>query len=454
VEKTVRIVGGGLAGAEAAYQLSRRGVAVELYEMRPQRMTEAHATGDFGELVCSNSLRSTSLTTPAGLLKEEMRRLDSVVIRIAESHRVPAGSALAVDRGPFARALTQMVETLPNVRILRQEASETPPGIVIVATGPLTSTALSQHLAALLGSEHLYFYDAISPIVTAESVDMTLAFRASRYEKGGDDYLNLPLTQGEYYAFVDALVTAERVPTHKFERFVPFEGCMPLEEMADRGKDTLAFGPMRAVGLTDPRSGKRPYAVVQLRQENRERSLYNLVGFQTKMTYAEQRRVFAMIPGLQKAEFVRLGSLHRNTFINSPRHLLPTLQWRQRCDLFFAGQMIGVEGYIESAAMGLLAGINAACLSAGKQPLVPPPGTMLGALLRYVTDPERKNFQPMNANFGLLPPLSEPLSGKAKKEKMACRAMADMAAWVGETEGVKSSRPSDPYPNPGAASVP
>jgi methylenetetrahydrofolate--tRNA-(uracil-5-)-methyltransferase len=447
VEKIVRIVGGGLAGAEAAYQLARRGVSVELYEMRPHRMTEAHATGNLGELVCSNSLRSSLLTAPAGVLKEEMRRLDSLVIRVAEGNRVPAGSALAVDRELFARALTQLVEALPKVRIVRQELREIPPGIVILATGPLTSTALSQHLATLLGSEHLYFYDAISPIVTAESVGMTVAFRASRYEKGDDDYLNLPLTREEYYHFVDALSIAERVPTHSFERFVPFEGCMPIEEIADRGKETLTFGPMRAVGLIDPRTGQRPYAVVQLRQENQEKTLYNLVGFQTKMTYAEQRRVFAMIPGLENAEFVRLGSLHRNTFINSPQHLCPTLQWRQRSNLFFAGQMTGVEGYIESAATGLLAGVNAARLIAEEPPVVPPSTTALGALLRYITDPERKSFQPMNVNFGLLPPLSEPLRKKAKKEMMAQRALADMEAWFRNTEGGEAFVPLDADPN-------
>ena len=451
MEKIVRIVGGGLAGAEAAYQLARRGVSVELYEMRPHRMTEAHATGSLGELVCSNSLRSSLLTAPAGVLKEEMRRLDSLVIRVAEGNRVPAGSALAVDRELFARALTQAVEALPKVRIVRQELREIPSGIMILATGPLTSTALSQHLATLLGSEHLYFYDAISPIVTAESVGMTVAFRASRYEKGDDDYLNLPLTREEYYHFIDALLIAERVPTHSFERFVPFEGCMPIEEIADRGKETLAFGPMRAVGLIDPRSGQRPYAVVQLRQENQEKTLYNLVGFQTKMTYAEQRRVFAMIPGLENAEFVRLGSLHRNTFINSPQHLCPTLQWRQRSNLFFAGQMTGVEGYIESAATGLLAGVNAARLIAEEPPVVPPPTTALGALLRYITDPERKNFQPMNVNFGLLPPLSEPLRKKAKKEMMAQRALADMEAWVRNTEGGEAFVPLDADPNPPSA---
>ncbi|HXV81665.1 MAG TPA: methylenetetrahydrofolate--tRNA-(uracil(54)-C(5))-methyltransferase (FADH(2)-oxidizing) TrmFO [Candidatus Binatia bacterium] len=436
MEKIVRIVGGGLAGAEAAYQLARRNVAVELYEMRPHTMTEAHVTGNFGELVCSNSLRSSLLTAPAGVLKEEMRRLDSLVIRVAEGNRVPAGSALAVDRAGFARGLTAAIESLPNVRIHRQEVGDIPSGIVILATGPLTSPALSQRLATLLGAEHLYFYDAISPIVMAESVDMAAVFRASRYERGDDDYLNLSLTREEYYRFTDALASAERVPTHSFERFVPFEGCLPIEELADRGRETLAFGPMRAVGLIDPRTGQRPYAVVQLRQENKERSLYNLVGFQTKMTYPEQRRVFAMIPGLAKAEFVRLGSLHRNTFINAPEHLLPTLQWRGRTDLFFAGQMTGVEGYIESAATGLLAGINAARLVAEKPPVVPPPTTALGAVLRYITEPGRKNFQPMNVNFGLLPPLSGPLRKKARKETMARRALADMEAWAQETEGV------------------
>jgi methylenetetrahydrofolate--tRNA-(uracil-5-)-methyltransferase len=429
----VRIIGGGLAGSEAAYQLARRGVPVDLYEMRPLCMTEAHTTAHFGELVCSNSMRSNSLAAPAGLLKEEMRRLDSLIIRTAEANRVPAGSALAVDREQFSRALTDAVEALPGVRIVRQEIREIPHGIVIVATGPLTSMALSQQLAALLGSAHLYFYDAISPIVTAESIDRNAAFKASRYGRDGDDYLNLPLTAEEYYRFVDAVAVAERVPTHSFERFVPFAGCMPIEEMADRGKETLAYGPMRAVGLIDPRTGKRPYAVVQLRQENREKTLYNLVGFQTKMTYPEQRRVFALIPGLQAAEFVRLGSLHRNTFIDSPLHLLPTLQWRQRSSLFFAGQMTGVEGYIESAAIGLLAGINAARLVEKRQPIVPPPTTALGALLRYITDPERKHFQPMNVNFGLLPPLATPFAGKQKKEMMAQRALADMQEWAVQT---------------------
>ncbi|HZD40982.1 MAG TPA: methylenetetrahydrofolate--tRNA-(uracil(54)-C(5))-methyltransferase (FADH(2)-oxidizing) TrmFO, partial [Terriglobales bacterium] len=292
--------------------------------------------------------------------------------------------------------------------------------------------------ATLLGAEHLYFYDAISPIVSADSIDMSVAFRASRYDKGGDDYVNLPMTREEYGRFIDALLAAERVPAHSFERFIPFEGCMPIEEMADRGKDTLAFGPMRAVGLIDPRSGKRPHAVVQLRQENREGTLYNLVGFQTKMTYREQRRVFALIPGLEHAEFVRFGSLHRNTYINSPAHLLPTLQWRERPTLFFAGQITGVEGYIESAATGLLAGINAARLLGGELPVTPPVTTALGGLLRYITDCGRKGFQPMNANFGLLPSLPAALRGRAKKEAMTSRALAAMDAWARSLGGAES----------------
>ena len=441
MDHKVRVIGGGLAGTEAAWQLAWRGVAVELFEMRPTRRTEAHATDNLAEVVCSNSLRSDSLSAPAGLLKAEMRQLDSMIIKVAEAHRVPAGSALAVDRDGFARGVTQAIEMLNNVKLIRQEVAAIPDdGVVILASGPLTSPALSHDLAAKLGEAHLYFYDAISPIVSAESIDMNVAYRAARYGKGGDDYLNLPLTREEYYRFIDALVAAQRVPTHSFERFVPFEGCMPIEEMADRGKETLAFGPMRGVGLIDPRSGRRPYAVVQLRQENSDGTLYNLVGFQTKMTYAEQRRVFALIPGLADAEFVRLGSLHRNTFINAPKHLLPTLQWRQRSTLFFAGQMTGVEGYIESAATGLLAGINAANLVFDRAPVVPPPTTALGALLGYISDPERQRFQPMNVNFGLIPPLSARLRGKAKKEMMARRALADLAAWrrdfgVGATDG-------------------
>jgi methylenetetrahydrofolate--tRNA-(uracil-5-)-methyltransferase len=442
VEEAVTIIGGGLAGCEAAWQLARRGVAVKLFEMRPRRMTEAHTTGELAELVCSNSFRSLSLTAPAGLLKEEMRRLDSLVMRVAGAHRVPAGAALAVDRERFSRALSQIIGDLPQVTLVREEAVEIPSGITIVATGPLTSSALSDRLAALLGSDHLYFYDAISPIVIAESVDMEIAFKASRYDRGDYDYLNLPLTREQYDRFVDAVLAARKIPTRSFERFVPFEGCMPIEEMAERGKETLAFGPMKPVGLRDPRTGQRPYAAVQLRQENREGTLYNMVGFQTKMTYPEQKRVFAFIPGLQKAEFVRLGSLHRNTFIDAPRHLQPTLQWRGSPMLFFAGQMTGVEGYVESAAAGLLAGINAARIFLGQEPVVPPATTALGGVLRYITDGERKNFQPMNVNFGLLPPIVQRVRGRERKALMAERALADLDEWIRRlAEDTLSSRP-------------
>lgn len=452
MDNIVRIIGGGLAGAEAAWQLARRQVSVELFEMRPARNTEAHRTADLAEIVCSNSLRSDSLSAPAGLLKAEMRQLDSLILRVAEMHRVPAGSALAVDRDGFAAGVTRAIESLPQIRVIRREVEAIPEnGVVIVATGPLTAPALSQDLMKKLGEEHLYFYDAISPIVSAESIDLSMTFRAARYGKGGDDYLNLPLTREEYDRFIDALIAAERVPTHRFERFVPFEGCMPIEEMADRGRETLAFGPMRAVGLIDPRSGKRPYAVVQLRQENREQSLYNLVGFQTKMTYPEQRRVFGLIPGLRNAEFVRLGSLHRNTFINAPQHLLPTLQWRRKTSIFFAGQMTGVEGYIESAATGLLAGVNAARFILGKSPVVPPPTTALGALLGYISDPERRGFQPMNVNFGLIAPLSAPLRGRAKKEMLSRRALADMAAWRRETDGARGEAETEERMHSGTA---
>ncbi|MBI2358620.1 MAG: methylenetetrahydrofolate--tRNA-(uracil(54)-C(5))-methyltransferase (FADH(2)-oxidizing) TrmFO [Deltaproteobacteria bacterium] len=426
----VRIIGAGLAGCEAAWQLARRGAAVELFEMRPHRMTEAHTSGELAELVCSNSFRSLALTAPAGLLKEEMRRLDSLVVRVADGHRVPAGSALAVDRERFSRALSRAMQSLPEVRLIREEVTELPPDVVIVATGPLTSPSLSRHLASLLGSDHLYFYDAISPIVTAESIDMAVAFRGSRYEREADDYINCPLTQPEYDRFVNEVLAADKVPTRSFERFVPFEGCMPIEEMARRGRETLAFGPMKSVGLADPRTRKSPYAVVQLRQENHEGTLYNMVGFQTKMTYPEQKRVFSLIPGLEKAEFVRLGSLHRNTFIDSPRHLNPTLQWRQNPNVFFAGQITGVEGYVESAATGIVAGINASRWLEGAAPVVPPETTAVGALLRYITDKARTGFQPMNVNFGLLPALATPLRGKARKELMASRALAAMEAFA------------------------
>jgi methylenetetrahydrofolate--tRNA-(uracil-5-)-methyltransferase len=426
----VSVIGAGLAGSEAAWQLALRGIPVRLHEMRPKRMTEAHRTGLFGELVCSNSLRSASFETAVGVLKEEMRRLGSLVIRAADATAVPAGSALAVDRETFATALTRALEDCGNVEIVREEALSIPEGPTIIATGPLTSAALAEALNRLIGSSKLYFYDAIAPIVAAESIDMNVAFRASRYGKGGEDYINCPLDEAQYEAFVAAVLAAEKVALHPFERPVYFEGCMPIEELARRGPRTLAFGPMRPVGLHDPRSGRRPFAVVQLRQDDRAGRLYNMVGFQTKMTYPEQRRVLRMIPGLERAEFVRLGSLHRNTFIDSPRLLRPTLQLQARDDLFLAGQMIGVEGYVESAAMGLLAALNVARLIHGRPLIVPPVETALGALVAYITDPARRDFQPMNANYGLMPELAESVRGREKKLAMSRRALDRMDEWI------------------------
>lgn len=430
----VTVIGAGLAGSEAAWQLARQGVAARLYEMRPVRQTEAHRTERFAELVCSNSLRSASFTAAVGLLKDEMRRLGSLVMAAADAARVPAGLALAVDRALFSQAITEALTTHPLIEVRREEVQELPTGVTVVASGPLTSPALSAQLRALFGSEYLYFYDAISPVVTSESVDTAVAFKASRYAHG-DDYLNCPLTRAEYYRLVDEILVAEKVPEKEFERCLYFEGCLPIEEMARRGQDTLAFGPMKPVGLSDPRTGERPYAVVQLRQDDRAGTLWGLVGFQTKMTYPEQRRVFRLIPGLEQAEFVRLGSLHRNTFIDSPRLLRPTLQFKGREDLFFAGQMIGVEGYLESAAAGLLAGMNAARLVQGAPLLSAPPTTSLGSLLAYVTHEERRDFQPMNANYGLFPPLPSRLRGREKKAALAERALRDLAAWQ-ETQGL------------------
>ena len=430
--QTVTIVGGGLAGSEAAWQLAQQGIAVRLYEMRPVRPTDAHQTDKLAELVCSNSFRSAALEAAVGLLKEEMRRLGSLVMAAADRARVPAGQALAVDRDVFAQHITDALAAQPLVEVRREEVQTIPSGPTVIASGPLTSPALSDQLRTLFGREYLYFYDAISPVVTAESIDSSRAFRASRYGYGGDDYLNCPLSREEYYRLIEEILAAQKVPEKEFERCIYFEGCLPIEEMARRGKDTLAYGPMKPVGLTDPRTGARPYAVVQLRQDNRAGTLWGLVGFQTKMTYPEQRRVFRMIPGLSNAEFVRLGSLHRNTFIESPRLLKPTLQFKQRGDLFFAGQMIGVEGYLESAAAGWLAGRNAGLHVKGEDLLTLPRTTALGAMLAYVTDPERKEFQPMNVNYGLFPGLSRRLRGREKKRALAQRALTDLAAWQAE----------------------
>ena len=426
------VIGGGLAGCEAAWCAAEAGCDVRLTEMRPVRGTEAHQSDQLAELVCSNSFRNNSVETAVGLLKEEMRRLGSLVMRCADAHAVPAGAALAVDRERFAAAVTAAVGAHPRIAVVRAEATVIPDGVAIVATGPLTSPALSAALQARLGQQHLYFYDAIAPIITADSIDRTIAFPASRYDKGGDDYLNCPFTRDEYYAFVDAVLAADKVPTRDFERCVYFEGCMPIEEMARRGRDTLAFGPMRPVGLRDPRTGGRPFAVAQARQDNAAATLYNLVGFQTKMTYPAQRRVLRMIPGLAAAEFVRLGSLHRNTFINAPALLRPTLQLRSTPSLFLAGQLIGVEGYVESAASGILAGLNAVRLLSGQPLLVPPPSTALGSLIAYATDPLRRDFQPINANYGLFPSLAGPARGRGRREALGVRAMHDAEAWMAE----------------------
>jgi methylenetetrahydrofolate--tRNA-(uracil-5-)-methyltransferase len=426
----ITVVGGGLAGCEAAWQVAAAGWPVRLFEMRPRSGTPVHQTDRLAELVCSNSFRSASLDTAVGLLKEEMRRLGSLTMRVAAETAVPAGVALAVDRTRFAAGVTAAVESQPLITLIREELTEVPGGVTIIATGPLTSLGFSQRVQDLVGRQHLSFYDAIAPIVTADSVDRSVAFPASRYGKGGDDYLNCPLNRDEYYAFVDAVLAAEKMPAKNFEHCTYFEACMPIEEMARRGRDTLAFGPMRPVGLVDPRTGARPFAVAQLRQDDAEATLYNLVGFQTKMTYPAQQRVFRMIPGLGRAEFVRLGSLHRNTFINSPRVLSATLQLIAEPRVFIAGQLVGVEGYVESAATGILAGLNAARLLLGQPLQVPPRTTSLGSLLAYVTDGARRDFQPMNANYGLFPPVEGRVRGGERRQRMAERALRDGERWI------------------------
>lgn len=426
------IIGGGLAGSEAAWQAATRGAKVTLYEMRPKEMTKAHKTGGLAELVCSNSLGSSDPAAAPGILKEEMRRLGSLILSAAETARVPAGSALAVDRDRFSTHITQALEGHPNVRILHEEITEIPTDcLCIVATGPLTSDKLSRAIQAVTQSQHLYFFDAISPIVDADSINMDIAFAASRYDKGGDDYVNCPMDETQYNAFYDALMAAEKVQPKDFEKTPYFEACIPIEVMAERGRQTLAFGPMKPVGLINPRTGTRPAAVVQLRTENVHRTCYNLVGFQTKLTYPEQKRVFRMIPGLEQAEFLRYGSLHRNTFINSPQVLLKTLQCKARGTLFFAGQLVGVEGYTESAAMGGLAGINAARALAGLPLVTPPTTTAHGCLVGHVAGSDPRHFQPMNTNFGLFPPLAKPPRDKdLKRQQIAQRAREDFDRWM------------------------
>jgi len=425
------VIGGGLAGSEAAWQLARRGVKVELWEMRPRKMTPAHNTPYLAELVCSNSLRAEGLSNAAGLLKEEMRLAGSLIMKCAEKWRVPAGKALAVDREGFSAEVTAALEGLPNVTIIREEVVQIPPeGIVILATGPLTSPSLAESLKGLLGEEYLFFYDAVSPIVTAASLNYQKIFRASRYGQG-EDYLNCPLNKEEYLRFYEALIQAERHPLHPFEEEKVFEGCLPIEILARRGVDTLRYGPMKPVGLIDPATGREPYAVVQLRRDNREGTLYNLVGFQTNLKWGEQERVFRLIPGLEEAEFVRYGVMHRNTYVNAPRVLLPTLQLKKETRIFLAGQLAGVEGYIESAAMGLLAGLNALCFLRGLEPLVPPPETAHGALVHYITDPLHDPLQPMNINFGLFPPLGLKIRDRIQRNlALSQRALVSWKAFL------------------------
>jgi methylenetetrahydrofolate--tRNA-(uracil-5-)-methyltransferase len=429
----VTVIGAGLAGSEAAWQLAAAGVDVELYEMRPKVMGPAHHGGLFAELVCSNSLRAAALENAVGLLKEELRTLDSLIMRAADACRVPAGGALAVDRDAFSALVTRTLTEHPRVRVITEEVAALPAGRpLVVASGPLTSPPLAAAIAALTGEEYLYFYDAAAPLVSGESLDMDVIYRASRYGKGDDDYLNCPLNKEEYEAFWHALTTAEAAPVKEFEKTIFFEGCMPVEAMAARGVDTLRFGPLKPVGLRDPRTGALPYAVVQLRQDNAAATLYNMVGFQTHLKWPEQERVFRLIPGLARAEFVRFGVMHRNTYLNSPRILAPTLAMRTEPGLFFAGQITGVEGYVESAAAGLMAGINAARLAKGEEPVVFPPATAHGALARYITTADPANFQPMNVNFGLLPPPAARIRDKKEKNRtIAARALRELNEFVG-----------------------
>lgn len=434
MDKRLVVVGGGLAGSEAAWQAAQRGLEVVLYEMRPRQMTPAHRSGQLAELVCSNSLGAQAVDRALGLLKEELRRLGSLLIACADETALPAGGALAVGREAFAALVTRRIAEHPRIVRREEEVTALPAGPAVIASGPLTSPALAAALAAFAGREHLYFYDAMAPIVTAESVDMAVAYRASRYGRGGEDYINCPLTEEEYGRFVEALLAAERLPLRDFEREDPrfFEACLPVEEIARRGREALAYGPLRPVGLRDPRTGKRPYAVVQLRQDDLAGRLYNMVGFQTNLRYGEQERVFRLIPGLEHAEFVRYGQMHRNTFVHSPALLRPTLQTVARADLFFAGQITGSEGYVGSIATGLLAGINAARFLRGEPLWVLPPTTMLGALVRYLTTPGRSDLQPMKANFNLLPPLSPlPRARMARHRAYAERALLDLAAFCG-----------------------
>lgn len=429
--KEVTVVGAGLAGSEAAYQLAQMGIPVKLIEMRPVKQTPAHHTEYFGELVCSNSLRAAQLTNAVGLLKEEMRRLGSVIMSSADQHSVPAGGALAVDRLGYARAVTEAVKNHPMIDFVQQEIESIPEkGIVILATGPLTEGKLAEEIEKFCGSEGFHFYDAAAPIVTKESLDLDVVYRMSRYNKGEAAYLNCPMNEEEYKAFRKALCEAEMAPVHGFENKKVFEGCMPIEVMAARGEDTMRFGPMKPVGLPDPRTGKEPYAVVQLRQDNEDDTMYNIVGFQTHLKWGEQKRVFGMIPGLKNAEFIRYGVMHRNTYINSPDILNATMETRKRKGLFFAGQITGVEGYVESAASGIVAAYSAAKRYFGQEPVPFPKETAIGALSYYISHYEGNNFQPMNVNFGLIPPLANKVPKKEKNLKIAERALETLQEFL------------------------
>jgi methylenetetrahydrofolate--tRNA-(uracil-5-)-methyltransferase len=428
-------MGGGLSGSEAAWQAAERGLKVRLYEMRPARPTPAHRTANLGEVVCSNSLKSDEPGTAPYLLKEELRRGGSLLISVAHKTSVPAGAALAVDREKFSEEVTRRIEAHPNIEIVREEATRVPSeGPVVIATGPLTSPALSEEVARLTGSDHLYFYDAISPIVDAETIDYDVVFRAARYDKGGPDYLNCPMSEEEYDRFYTALIEAEAVPLHEFEQTMYFEGCLPIEELARRGRATLCYGPMKPVGLSDPRTGRQPFAVVQLRQENLLADSYNLVGFQNHLKFGEQKRVLRLIPGLEQAEFVRFGQIHRNTFICAPRVLSDTLQMRERPRILFAGQISGVEGYIEAIATGFMAGVHAANLARGHAPVAPPRRTAMGGLTGYIAHADPNRFQPMNITFALLPPLEEAdrrrLKRKADRRRLQVEiALKDFEQW-------------------------
>jgi len=441
------VIGGGLAGSEAAWQAAQRGLSVRLYEMRPEVTTGAHKTGLLAELVCSNSLGSKLPDRAAGVLKEELRRMGSMLLECAEASALPAGRALAVDRDLFARLVSEKIEAHPKIEVVREERTEIPTGLAIIASGPLTSEKLSDSIAALTGKSHLFFFDAIAPIVKLDSINFKTAFRGSRYEKSEDeagDYINCPFTKEEYEAFVTALRSAERIPLRAFEGEIDagvragsdqfFEGCLPVEVAAQRSENALAFGPLRPTGLFDPHINRRPYAVVQLRQDNLAGDLYNLVGFQTNLSFTDQQKIFRMIPGLEKAEFVRYGQMHRNTYMSSPAVLRPTLQFHNRDDLLFAGQIIGIEGYAGNIASGLIAGWNASRIFAGQPPLILPRTTLTGALCHYVTHAELKDFQPMKANFGILPPLEsiKRMSRRARAQACTQRALADLESFLSQ----------------------